>query len=408
MTNQERSIVALVVVVLTGLAVASPVAMASGGVSEDSTDVTLTVTVTDRFGNGISDVSVTADWKGGASSGQTVSNGQVLLDVEEGAEVTITVDHFAYTRNEPYVVEEAVGQEVEVTVYRKAEGEVKVVTDGEPLRNAQVQFYQDGDLVTQGRTNADGVFASGTIERGDYQVIAVKEGYYQSGSVVHVKDTAEVTLSLEEGDVQLQVTVVDDHFTPGKPVENAEVEIETTGTVLTRTNGQQTVVVPVNTDVEVTVTKDGYTETSKTVSVGEGDTNAEFTINREDALNISVGNQRVVAGEDVRVEVTDEYGDPVEGATIQVDDETAGTTDAEGVAKVPLEASGTVSIAATDSGVTSEDVTVEVIGDETPTEARTETPEEEGEDEDESVPGFGLLAAALALAGTALLSRRLA
>lgn len=401
--KRDRSIVVLLVVAVAVLAASSPAAMATGSLTEDSADVTLSITVTDRFGNSISDATVTAEWDGGATSSQTASNGQVLLDVEEDAEVTITVDHHAYTRNQPYVIEEAEGGDHEVTVYRKARGEVQVIENGEPLRNARVQIYQDGDLITQGRTNADGVFESGVIERGDYQILAVKEGYYQNGTVVHVKDTTEVTLALEEGDVQLQVAVKDDHFTPAEPIEDAEVDIETVGTVLTRSNGQQTVVVPVNTDIEITVTKNDYTETTKTVSVGEGDTSVEFTITREDALNISVGNQRVVAGEDVRVEVTDEYGDPVEGATIQVDGEAAGTTDADGVAHVTLEEGGTVSITAVDQGITSEEVTVEIIGDETPTAAGTETPEEEPE----GVPGFGFLAAALALAGGAMLSRRL-
>lgn len=393
----------LFVTVITVLAAGSPVAVASS-----SSDVTMIITVTDRFGNGISDATVTAEWEGGSTSDQTAANGQVLLDVEEGAEVTITIDHHSFTRNEPFVVDEAQGQEVEVTVYRKAEGEVQVIEDGEPLKNAKVKFYQDGELVVEGRTNADGVFTSGTVERSEYHVIAVKEGYYQNGTVVQIRETTDVALTLEEGDVQFQVTVKDDHFTPAEPIENAEVDIETVGSVLTRSNGQQTVVVPVNTDLEVTVTKDGYTETTETVSVGEYDTNVEVTVTRQDALNVSVSNQRVVAGEAVRVEVTDEYGDPVEGVTIQVDGEAAGTTDAEGVAKATLEEGGTVTITAVDQGVTSEPVTVEVVGDDTPTETETGTETGTETPEGEGVPGFGFVPAALALVGAALVSRRLA
>ncbi|PSP79469.1 hypothetical protein BRC81_04425 [Halobacteriales archaeon QS_1_68_20] len=399
----DRPIAILVVVAITVLAVSAPTAVANERADSQS-EVTLTVQVTDPLNNEIDSATVTAEWDGGSTSGETASNGMVLLDVPEGTQVELSVDHHAYVRNSPLVIEEAEGQEINLTVYRKAEGKVNVIENGEPLKNARVLFYQDGELVTQGRTDADGSFSSGTIERGEYHVIAVKEGYFENRTDVEVVDTKEVTLALEQGDVQLQVSVTDDHFTPAEPVKDAEVEIETVGTVLTRTNGKQTVVVPVNSEIEITATKDGYETTTKTVSVGEQDKTVDVTITKEDNLNITSSNQRAVSGENVRLEVTDEYGDAVEGATILVDGEESGTTNADGVARVTLDAEGTVTITAEHEGVTSEDVTVEVISEgEDPSPEATETPEEDSL----PVPGFGPGAALLALAGAVLITRRL-
>ncbi len=394
----------MAVVAITVLAASAPTAFGNDR-SANQSEVTLTVQVTDPLNNPIDGATVTAEWDGGSTSDDTASNGRVLLDVPQGAEVTLSVEHHAYVRNHPVVVEDAQDQEVDVTVYRKAEGQVEVIEDGEPLRDARVLFYQDGELVTQGRTDAEGAFSSGTIERGEYHVIAVKQGYHTNRTDVEVADTTGVTLSLEQGDVQLQVSVADDHFTPAEPIADAEVEIDTVGTVLTRSNGNQTVVVPVNTDVEITATKDGYESTTKTVSVGEENTAVEAIITREDALNLTASNQRVVSGENVRLEVTDEYGDTVEGASILVDGEEAGSTNANGVATVPLDADGTVTITAEHDGVTSEGVTVEVIaeGEETPAAESTPTP-----GDDLPVPGFGPVVALVALAGAMLITRRLA
>ena len=403
----DRSITVLFMAVITVLAATAPAATVAGSAMDNSSDVTLTVTVADRFNSQIGGVTVTAEWDGGSTSGQTASNGMVLLDVPAGADVTLSIDHHAYTRNSPVVVENAQGQEVDITIYSKANGEVKVIEDNTPLRNAQVMFYQGSELVTHDRTDSDGLVDSGTIERGDYQIVAVKEGYFLNQTTVHIADTTEVTLALEEGDVQLQVNVRDDHFTPAEAVGEAEVEIDTVGTVLTRSNGQQTVVVPVNSEIEITATKGDYTSTTTTVSVGETDTSVDVLITREDALNISVSNQRVVSGENVRVEVTDEYEDEVEGATILVNGEAAGTTDADGVARVTLEGDGTVTISAQDAGVTSEEITVEVLGDGDGEPVEAVQDDTEPEEEALPVPGFGLLAALLALVGAIAFTRRL-
>jgi predicted secreted protein len=408
--------VAVVVVVLTAWLPAGAFGATAGGAAApgNQAEVTLTVTVVDEFDNPISGATVEAEWDGGSDSGQTASNGKVFLDVEEGADVSLTVDHVAYTRNNPLLVSNAEEEEVSMTVYRKSEAEVKVTQDDEPLRNARVLLYKGGNLADRGRTNQDGLYVSEEIERGDYRVLAVKEGYYRNQTDVTVSDSTRVNLQLSEGTVQLTVSVNDDHFNPARSVEGAEVEVENVGTLQTRSSGQQTVSVPVNAQLDVSVTKDGYESETRDVTVRESDREVEFTISREDELNLTAGNSRVVAGENVRLEVVDEYGTPVEGAAVLVDGEQVGSTDGNGVYRVALEAAGNATITAEHDGVTSGEVTIEVISTDedtpTPTETATgvptDSPSPTAGDGGLPVPGFGLLPALVALAAAALVTRR--
>lgn len=380
MKDYRSAIVVVALLLASQAAVGTSAALAADG-NESTADASqaaaLTVTVVDRFGNGIGDARLTAEWDGGETTARTISNGQALLDVEEGADVTIHVEHDAFVRNSPFVVRDAEdGQAVEITVYQTAEADVTVVEDDDPVADARVILRKNGVKAADGRTGADGSFATGTIERGTYEIVVAKSGYFTEVGTVDVAGTTEHTVEIAEGTVAVEFSVLDDHFDDPRGIEDANIEIEPTGdTLSTRSGGTRTVDLPVNTDYEITVSKDGYESRTRTVRVGERSRSLRFTISREDALNLELGNERVVAGEGVRLEVTDEYGDAVEGATVLVDGETVGETDASGVYEVTLGDSGTYGIQVTHSGVSSEEVSVEAIssGDGTPVTTDTAT-----------------------------------
>lgn len=404
----QQSVIVLALLVVAAVP-ATVGAVATAGPA-DAAAVTLTVAVTDGFNNPISDATVDAEWDGGSTSRKTASNGKVFLDVPDGADVTITVTHRAYVRNNPVVVEDAEERDVSVTVFRKATARVKVFDgDGKPVQDAQVLLYKRGNVADRGRTDDNGVFQSETIEQGSYHVIAVKEGYLKNESDRYVSGDDSFPLSIREGTVILSVAVTDDHFNPEQPIAGAEVKIGSIGTVSTSGDGEQSIAVPVNSDVTLTVSKDGYTGVRRDVSIGEEAKELRFTITRKDALNVTASNRRVVAGETVRLEVTDEYGEPVAGAAILVDGSQVGTTDEQGVYLATVESAGEHTIEARKGGVTSAALAVEgVSGDGSDGNDGTATPTGSGENDlgDVPVPGFGLPAALVALVAAALVLRR--
>jgi PGF-CTERM protein len=412
--NRDRLAVFLVVLVTLSMPGIAGAAAAGGGdgASADA-PVTVTVTVTDDFGNGISDATVTAEWDGGSTEGTTRSSGATLLDVPEGETVQFTIDHVAYTRNNPVVVTNvSSGQQINITAFQKAEATVQVAdSSGSPVENARVTLYKRGQIAANGRTDDDGRFNSGTIEQGDYRVIVLKSGYYRNRSDVTVEDTTEFSVNIEEGTVPVTVSVEDDHFSPPRAVVGATVDLEGIGTLQTAGDGTQTAAVPVNSEITVSVTKDGYTSASQTVEVDEESMDLAFTITREDALNMTVGSERVVTGSKVRVEVTDEYDRPVEGASVTVDGEEVGTTNDDGVYQVTLDNAGEFEIAASAEGVSSDAVTVEAVepaAEDTPTatDAAETATATEGSDLPVDVPGFGTVTALLALLATVAVLRR--
>lgn len=372
----------LLVVLLVLVAAAPAAAPAPAAAHPSSQEVTLTVHVTDNFGTDIKDATVTVRWEGGEGSDETRANGQALIDVPEGADVTIRIEHQAYTRNHPVTVQDVGdGEEVTIKVFRKASANVKVVNeDGSPVEGARVTLFKQGNRgnpAADGRTDSDGVFATGTIEKsvqGDpYHVLVLKAGFLRNETTVQVEGTTEFTVAIEQETVTVDVTVVDDHFDPPKKVEGATVRYEglTTGTLQTGGSGTTTIGLPVNARFTITVTKDGYTTASRQVSIGEQPRSLEFAISREPTLQLTAVNQRIVAGERVQLEVTNEYGNPVEGAAILVDGEVVGETNAEGVYRATLETEGTHTITARTGDLTSSEVTVEAISADEGTPRRT-------------------------------------
>jgi len=131
---------------------------------------------------------------------------------------------------------------------------------------------------------------------------------------------------------------------------------------------------------------------------------------------VRTGADRVVAGENVLVQVKNAYGENVDGAVVERDGETVGRTDASGELRVPIPETATYEIVARQDAVTSEPVTVEGVRAATSTTATTTTTvttttattaPAPTETESDPLPGFGaVVALAAVLLAVAVLARR--
>ena len=394
------------------------VAATGGAVGQQSDPVTLSVSVTDQGGDGVGGVTVEAAWETesgetGTASGTTASNGMVLLDVPEEAAVELDVDDDTYVRNEPLRIDNASASAVDLDVSRSGTATVSVVdAQNRSQADARVTVREDGRSVDRGETGSDGDYETGRLERGTYEIPVVKPGYYETEREVTVSLNTEVTVRIERGTVTLDVRTFDDHFDPPEPIDNGSVRVSSSvydGEV-TVTEGAASLNVPVNAAYTVEVVKDGYDATPKRVRVEESAISTNVTAQRTPALSVAPSNQRVLVGETTRVTVRNAYEDPVTGVTVEVDGEAVGETDERGEIDVPISSAGDRTIVARDGGIESDPVTVE--GVETADEVdgndsnASDSDDDGSGDTDDGAPGFGVVAAVLALIAAAAAGRR--
>lgn len=402
----SRAAVMIVALLLVVPATAIPVTGAE--------TVTVTVALTDQAGNSVGDADLTATWNDGSKTVTTAGNGKAFVDVPKGAKVTIEVSHPEYVRNNPYVIEEATEEETQIPVYERGSLSVDVSNENGPIENARVVVRKHGKIADHGRTNADGGYASGAIEQGEYSVTVVKSGYYHNRTEVSVSGSESQQISIERGSVTLKVTVTDPHFSTPKPVEKARISIQSIGEFTTLADGTATVGVPVNSELDLAVTKDGHEKTTRSVEVKESKLTTEVAISRQPSISLESVNNRVVAGERVVVHVTDEYDDPVVGATVVRNGNEVGETGESGELAILINETGEHTLVANAENLSSSKVTVEAISAERATQTSSEAttsseqltvPEQLGVNS----PGFTPLSAVvavLALSVLALRSRR--
>ena len=302
--------------------------------------VTLTVTVEDPNGEPVANADLTATWDGGSSEATTVSNGKAFMDVERGATVEIAVDHPEFIRNDVFTVVDAAEESVTITVHPRASARVRVVDSGGPVPRAVVTFRKDGTLVTRETTDANGVVEVGPVEAGTYDVSVRKSRYLTVTEALALDGEVVRDIQIQQGTVPLTVNVSDDYFSPARPLADVSVQVADVGTVQTQPNGIQQISVPVNVRLEVRFTKDGYTTVGQTVNVGEDPLRLRVHLRRTPELSVELFSDRVVVGEQVLLEVTDEYDDPVGNATVLVDGIAEATTDADGQAALEITSAG--------------------------------------------------------------------
>lgn len=323
----------LLVVVLVLGAVGGPAAGVVGA------DVTLTVSVKTAAGAPVSNADLTATWDGGSATATTASNGKAFLDVPEGANVSIEVDHPIYVRNSPYRVTDAGEGEVQITVWEKASASVSVVDADGAVEDVRVVFRKAGQVVAVRSTDARGSVESGVIEAGEYTLSFFKAGYLRKAVTLQVSGDTTEEVRIERDSVTVEFLVLDSNFDPPQPVADATID-GPDFSASTGSNGQRAVSLPVNTELTVTVSKDAYETVRRTVVIREQDRQVNVTTRKADDVTVEATNERVVVGERLQVTVTDEYGEPLPGATVYLDGEAVGQPNDEGVLQVPIDAEG--------------------------------------------------------------------
>ncbi len=378
--------------------------------------VTVMMMVQTNEGEPVGGASVEVFYDSGSNQTQTFSNGQALVDVPRGTDITVDVTDDDFVLNRPVGATNVDGDTVvEVTMYPKATMVVETADDGGTVRNAQVSVTKRGSEaeLDSDTTGDDGIYQLDDIETGVYDVTVVKRGYLREQVEINLtQPSTGQTVVLEEATTNLDVRVFDDHFRSPQPLSDAVVTVVTDGQEVlsgrTGDNGRRQLSVGVNGQYTIRVTKDDYTMTERTIVVGESGQELEFNVRRTPTLTVRPGADSVAAGETVLVQVRNAYGESVEGATIERDGERVGTTDANGELRVEIPETGEFEIVASQNGVTSEPTVIEGI-DRAPdtTETTTTTETTETTEESDPLPGFGpvvaLVAAVLAIA---LLRRR--
>jgi PGF-CTERM protein len=405
---QRTMLVAAVVVLVVASGVGAAAAGAGADAAQDDT-VTIELSVTTPGGDAIGNAEATIEWDGGSTTATTFSNGNTFAEVPDGASLEITLEHDEYVKNVPHTVSSAsADQVVETTMYEPATAEVAVVdSDDQPVEDATVRLRKQGQSAfgDRGDTDGEGTFTSGEVEAGTYTVFVREPGYYDAEQTVDLQGETNTTVQIEQGEVTVGL-LVQDPTPEGSGTLSADVDVTLDGervvSATTNDQGRRSVVLEVNQDYDVSVSKDGYDTRSTRLRTEESDMQATFNLTRVPAISIEAGNEQVVVGENLRVEITDEYDRPVEGATVLVGGEAAGETDADGVARVPIDTEGEVQVSAEYEDLTADAVTVTGVSGST---------DDGGDDDDggtgDGSPGFGVVAALLgALAAVGALARR--
>ena len=291
--------------------------VAVGGIGTATADTAVKVTVVTQGGNPVSGATLNATWDGGSTTATTVSNGQTFIDVPEDKEVAIEVQSDSYVRNDPYVIENPgdVGDDgVEIGVYEDALATITVEnTQGNAVPNAEVTLVKNDFAVIDGKTDQNGQIESDYIEVGTdepYELTVEKRGYLSNTKTLQVQGHVRPTVTLQRGQVQASITVVDPYFDPPRPIENVTVQVGSVATSQTLSNGAQTFQVPVNSEPTVALSKPGYASSEAALVVEESSVDETFYISRAPNLTVDRSADQVVVGENVELNVTDEYDDP--------------------------------------------------------------------------------------------------
>lgn len=410
----RTTIVAAAVVLAMVVGVAGLATAGSGSVQE-SEEVAIELVVSTPDGDPVGNVEATVEVNGNSETRTTTSNGRVYFDVPAGADGTVSLDHSDYVQNVAFEFDDASdSQTVETTMYEPATGEITVVdASGDPVEGATVRFRKQGNSVVVDRddTDADGTFTTEQIEEGTYRVSVKEPGYFDVEQEIDVTGETTETIEIEAGEVTVDL-VTNDPTPEGPGQVSANVAVTLDGTdeksTTTREDEPRSVILDVNRNYDVTITKENYSELTTSLSTGESDDQVTFNVTREPSISLSASNERVVVGETLRVEVTDEYDRPVEGASVSVAGETAGETGADGVANVEIPSEGDLEIGAEYDGSSAESATVTGISGSSGDggNGTTDNSSDDGGTGDGS-PGFGVVAALLgAIAAVAVLARR--
>lgn len=420
-------------ILFAALVVLAPLSAGTAALAADEQEtVTIEIKVVNGDGSAVEGATLNVSWNGGQTTARTFSNGRAFAEVPADASVTIAATHDTYVRNVPVEVENPTqDQVVEVPMAQPASIELVVVDGDGPVSGARVALSKVGQsgLVAYERTDDEGAVRATQVEEGEYTATVRKSGFRSTTQRVQVSGDATAEVRIVSDNVDVSFAVQDDHFDPPRRLQATVTAYDDEGQVASvraKRNVESAVTLPVNAEYTVVVEREGYGETEFELRVDEDPTSVTYNVSRVPELSLRTAQTKVVVGQPLEVNVTDEYGDPVEGARIHVGGErTDATTGEDGLATVRIQSTGDVEIRAT-QGDLSTSVTITGVATGTGTTAppgttagtapptgggttvgpSTATSDTPGDD-DEGSPGFtaGLALIALA-AGVVALARR--
>jgi len=204
------------------------------------------------------------------------------------------------------------------------------------------------------------VFDITVFEAGNSGKYILKPVASESGTDVPIVDVDEKRGGEADGELDVSVAgsvtaggnATVEVTQDGEPVENATVEVTGDVTVTTDADGTATVAVPAAADefeVEAEYEGDGDSESEGELEVDLGESESDDEREADggeadsetpdgDAGLAVVYEGAFAANESVTLTVTDGDGEPVEDATVELDGETVGETDADGELSVELPA----------------------------------------------------------------------
>lgn len=407
----------------------------TAAVTQEQQFVEAEIIVEDRSENPLSDIMVTAEWgEGETTSDTTTSGGRVLLDVPEDSEVEFTVndtdDDFVRNHQPVRIGPDDIDEQIEIQMAPRGQVRFSVVdTNDNPVEETQIQLTHEDDSRTVDivSTDEDGRATVSGIEQRMYDVRTFRPGYNDTEQTLELTGQQQSEeIEIESNRVDIDFTVLDDHFEEPRPLEGATVNIRATRStagerfdespISTDEDGQTRARVPVNNEYEVTVDLDGYQETTSTLDLGEEPTSLELQTQLTPSISINQLQNAIVVGQPTQVTITNAYQEPVEDAMVSLNGETVGQTDAQGQTVFNITQAGDNTIEATYEGLEASATLRGVdpdAGSENDTADGNETDnsddssaETDDSDDDAIGPGFGIVAALGAVIGLALIAAR--
>lgn len=440
------SALALVTVLLVGGVAAGDIATDPAEetvVSQQQQKTDIDVIVEDRNGNRLSDIEVVVSGsEGEIESDTTTSQGSALLEgpVNQRVELTVNDTDGEFVRNlQPLRVRTST-LDGPVTIQMAPRGQIDfsvVDSNGEQIQDARLRLshLDDPRNVETVFTDADGTATVSNIEQRTYSVDVLRAGYNRAEATVELNsDSNTSTVELERNSVNVDITVVDDHFEEPRPLDGVTVDIpKTGGSPLPTDDGQTQARLPVNDDYQLTTLLDGYQETTTVLSLGQAPTDIQLQTQRDPSLSINQLQNAIVVGQPTQVTVTNAYDEPVEDAAVSLNGETVGRTDTQGQIVFNITQAGNNTIEASANGL-SDSTTLQGVDPNAGADDSNNTDDSDSTDDtddgatddtdadgddgsgdntddgsgsaDAIGPGFGLLAAAGGLLALALLARR--
>jgi large repetitive protein len=214
---------------------------------------------------------------------------------------------------------------------------------GTPVENANVAVYdpRSGSTIATGTTGPDGVYVTGEIPGGWYELTGSAEGYYSGSTSVQVQGPTSATVALDSRPAGMLTVSVSDG-TSGLALEGARIVVRNSdgseaASGMTDVNGRFATGAIGEGYFFVSVSAEAYVSVDESLVWVSGDTTWPVDLLPD------------VAGV-LTIEVVDQTtGAPVAGASVVVRDVTlfeaaAGVTDAEGVLITPELPSGVYTI----------------------------------------------------------------